>query len=82
MSITVPDPVWHISIACRPHTGLYHWVVDWMTLADYQSRDNAEKAGEGLVAFDLIGSTEVPGFRSETQQPTSSVICMADVSYL
>ena len=35
-----------------------------------------------LVAFDLIGSTEVPGFRSETQQPTSSVICMADVSYL
>lgn len=53
-----------------------------MTLADYQSRDNTEKAGEGLVAFDLIGSTEVPAFRSETQQSTLFVICMADVFYL
>lgn len=67
--------------ACTPHTRLSNWVVKWMTLADYQSRDNTKEAGEGLAAFDF-SSTEVPAFRSETQQPTLFVICMADVSYL
>lgn len=62
MSIIVPDPYGTYECACRPHTGLFHWVVEWMTLADYQSCDNTEKAGEGLVAFDLIGGTEVPAF--------------------
>lgn len=40
-----------------------------MTLADYQSHDNTEKAGEGLVAFDLIGSTEVPGSDLKPNNP-------------
>lgn len=50
-------------------------------LSQYQSQDNTKEAGEGWVAFGL-SSTEVPAFRSETQQPTLFIICMADVSYL
>lgn len=67
--------------ARTPQTCLSHWVVKWLTLADYQSHDNAKEAGKGWAAFDL-SSTEVPAFRSETQPPTLFVICMADVSYL
>lgn len=71
------------SAVCRragtPHT--FHWVVKWLTPVDYQSQHNTKEAGEGWAAFGL-SSMEVPAFRSETQQPTLFIICMAEVSYL
>lgn len=81
-NILVLDPAWFVHSCAHPRfafpTGWWNGQ-PWQTI--YPSRGNTEAAGEGWVASDL-SSTEVPAFRSETQQPALFVICMADVSYL
>lgn len=82
-SLLIPDPARCAHPQAHPRRAFpTHWVVTRSARAGYQSHDNTKEAGKGWgIALDL-SSTEGPAVRSETQQPSLFVICMADVSYL